>query len=77
MFSHLKTNLLHGYHLDKSMASTHLDTMLAQILHTFLSAQALVNDTQPCCLRPSDGLSGAVNRQSILHVFRRSVPVAS
>lgn len=62
IFSHFKTNLLHGYHLDKSMAFTHLATTLTQILHTFLSAQVVVNDTLPCCLKPSDGLFSAVNR---------------
>ena len=62
MFSHFKTNLLHGYHLDKSMAFTHLETTPARMPHTFLSAQVLVNDMQPRRLKPFDGLLNAVNR---------------
>lgn len=76
MFSHSQTNLLHGYHLDKSMDFTHLGSVLAEDVHTFLSAQVLVTDMQRCCLKPSDGLVSALNRSSILHVFKCLVPVS-
>lgn len=44
------------------IALLHMVVTIAPILHTFLSAQVLVNNSQHCWLEPSDGPVSADNR---------------